>query len=110
MPEKSTTIPRARSRELTTRIMSAVRSKNSKAELVVAKLLRAERIKFRRHSRKLPGTPDFAIDTAKLAIFVDGDFWHGRQLRRQGARLFARRFQESSQSYWLTKIRGNMVR
>jgi DNA mismatch endonuclease, patch repair protein len=59
--------------------MRLVRSRGNKAtELALASLLRRHGIKgWRRHLNFLPGTPDFAFPKKKLAIFVDGCFWHG---------------------------------
>src|SRR2546429_614131 len=59
-------------------IMSRVRSRgNRRTELALVELLRKHRIYgWRRHS-KLPGTPDFIFLTERIAIFVDGCFWHG---------------------------------
>ena len=59
-------------------LMSRIRSRNNKGtELILASLLRKHRrTGWRRHYR-LPGTPDFAFPARKVAIFIDGCFWHG---------------------------------
>lgn len=60
------------------RTMRAVRAHgNASTELVVAKLLRANGIRGWRRHLPLPGRPDFAWPTSKVALFVDGCFWHG---------------------------------
>ena len=81
--------------------MSRIRSKGSKAELVVARLLRRERIKFRRHVTNLPGRPDFVLKGQTIAVFVDGGFWHGRDFERLRPTL---------KPYWVWKIQRNMER
>lgn len=57
--------------------MSKIRSRNSKPELILRKALWFKNIRFRLHDKSLPGTPDIVIKKYKLAIFVDGEFWHG---------------------------------
>jgi DNA mismatch endonuclease, patch repair protein len=54
----------------------------------------------------LPGRPDVVIPTARLAVFCDGDFWHGRNLQRRLAKLRA----GHNASYWISKIRANVSR
>jgi DNA mismatch endonuclease (patch repair protein) len=56
--------------------MRMVRRRHTAAELAVRRVLRAEGLRFTTQTRYLPGTPDFLV-AARLAIFVDGCFWHG---------------------------------
>lgn len=58
-------------------LMSRIRGRGTKPELTIASLLRASGILFEEHARDLPGRPDFVIRDYKIAIFVDGDFFHG---------------------------------
>ena len=58
--------------------MSAVKSKGSKAERALGRAMWARGIRYRKHVRKVFGTPDFALMGLRVAIFCDGDFWHGR--------------------------------
>jgi DNA mismatch endonuclease (patch repair protein) len=62
--------------DVTSRKMSAVRSKGTPAELAVRKVLRRLSVGYRINVRKLPGTPDAANKTNCWAIFVHGCFWH----------------------------------
>ncbi|SEO15516.1 DNA mismatch endonuclease, patch repair protein [bacterium A37T11] len=57
--------------------MSRIRSRDLKPELLLRKALLAKNIRFRTHAKELPGKPDIVIRKDKLAIFVDGEFWHG---------------------------------
>jgi DNA mismatch endonuclease, patch repair protein len=66
--------------------MSRIRSKNTKIEMIIFKLLKDRKIKFRRHY-DLPGKPDIAIPGLKLAIFINSDFWHGWRFSTWGERL-----------------------
>lgn len=84
-------------------IMRAVRSRGNKAtELVLVRLLRQNRILGWRRKVVLAGSPDFVFHETKLALFVDGCFWHGCP---QHCRMPA-----SNQQYWRSKIAGNMSR
>jgi DNA mismatch endonuclease (patch repair protein) len=65
------------SRETRSRVMSRIRGRDTGPELVVAAGLTALGLSFESHARDLPGRPDFVFRDIKLAIFVDGDFWHG---------------------------------
>jgi DNA mismatch endonuclease (patch repair protein) len=60
------------------RIMKAVRTARTDPEERLAVALRRLRLKFHRNDRRVLGRPDFTFRSARLAVFVDGDFWHGR--------------------------------
>ena len=82
--------------------MSKIRSKNTKAELVVFRELRKRKIHFQKHYKKVAGSPDVAIPRKKIAVFIDGDFWHGRNFQKDKNRL--------PKKYWRKKIETNIVR
>jgi DNA mismatch endonuclease (patch repair protein) len=82
-------------------LMSRIRGKNTGIEKVVFSLLRERGIRFRRHQKRLPGCPDIVIADAKLAIFVDGDFWHGRHYVK---------WRKTVAPFWRDKIATNMAR
>jgi DNA mismatch endonuclease (patch repair protein) len=65
-------------KETRSRIMRSVRTAETEPEEVLALALKAVGLRFRRNDRKIFGTPDFAFRRGRLAVFVDGDFWHGR--------------------------------
>lgn len=83
-------------------IMSRIRSKDSKAEKTVFKYLRQQKIYFQKHYKKAPGKPDIALPRKKIAVFIDGDFWHGRNYKKTVERL--------PPVYWQDKIRNNVKR
>lgn len=58
-------------------VMSRIRGKHTGPERAVAAAMEAEGLKWDCHARDLPGCPDFMFRRAKVAVFVDGDFWHG---------------------------------
>ena len=62
-------------------IMSRIRSKNTKPELIVRKYLFSKGYRYRLHDNKLPGKPDIVLKKYKTAIQVRGCFWHGHRLK-----------------------------
>lgn len=94
-------------REKRSEIMSRVRSKNTKAELLFRKALSAkvypEGLRYRLHYKKTSGSPDIVFVSRKVAIFVDGDFWHGRNYGKDGKSRFWKKF-------WRDKIETNIRR
>src|SRR5262245_28691803 len=96
---------------VTSKIMAAVRSRDTQPEIWLRKNLRASGLKFRLYVADLPGCPDIVFPSARVAVFVDGDFWHGRQWRLRGLSSLSRQFTRSSnRAYWIRKITRNMER
>jgi len=84
-------------------IMSKIRSRgNAATELRFIAILKKHRITGWRRRLVLPGQPDFVFPKQRLAVFIDGDFWHGNP------RSF--RLPKSNLQYWENKIRGNQRR
>mgnify|MGYP002725888557 CR=1 FL=1 len=65
--------------EKRSRIMSAIKSKNTKPEIRVRKLLHAMGYRFRLHKKDLPGKPDIVLPRHKKVVFINGCFWHGHK-------------------------------
>lgn len=86
-------------------VMSLIRSKNTKPEVAFRKLISSAiyplGLRYRIHYAKLPGKPDVAFVSKRLALFIDGSFWHGYKLK-QGQKL--------AKKYWLPKIEKNIAR
>lgn len=82
-------------------IMSRITSKNTQIELGVFRFLRQNKIYFQKHYSHAPGKPDIAIPRKKIAVLIDGDFWHGWKFKEQKHKLGP---------YWQTKIENNMRR
>ncbi len=57
--------------------MSRIKGKHTGPELKVAAALSLQKLDWENHVRELPGCPDFVFRSARVAVFVDGDFWHG---------------------------------
>jgi DNA mismatch endonuclease, patch repair protein len=85
------------------RVMAAIRSRGNKAtELRLVSILRTARITGWRRHRPMPGNPDFIFPHKRLAIFVDGCFWHGCRWHC--------RMPHSRKQYWEPKINANLKR
>ena len=84
--------------------MRAVPSKLTTPELAVRKLLTAIGCCSAVNVEKLPGKPDIVIDPLKIAIFVNGCFWHGHSCKRGD------RIPVTNRDYWIKKISGNVAR
>ena len=79
---------------------------NTRCELALRRELWRRGLRYRLHVPKLPGRPDIVFLRRKLAIFCDGDFWHGRNLEQRILKL--RRGHNAP--YWVNKIRRNVAR
>lgn len=84
--------------------MAAVRSKNTKPEIAVRKLLHAAGYRFRLHSKDLPGSPDIVLPKLKTVVFVNGCFWH----RHPGCRFAA--VPATRSDFWIHKFEENVQR
>ena len=84
-------------------IMSKIRAKNTKPELLVRKYLYSKGYRYRLHDKRLPGCPDIVLSKYKLAIQVRGCFWHGHYCKL-GSRP------KSNRPFWNNKINGNKLR
>lgn len=91
-----------RTPEQRSRIMAAVASKNTPVELALRRALYARGVRgWRCHYKRAAGTPDIAWPSLRVAIFVDGAFWHGHPSRHKPGR---------SGAYWDEKIARNVAR
>jgi DNA mismatch endonuclease, patch repair protein len=95
---------------VTSAMMSRVRNKDSKAEFSLRRALWANGFRYRLHDRKLPGTPDLVFRGARVAVFVDSDWWHGRILREQGEEALRKHLRTSRQDWWVRKFSRNVNR
>lgn len=85
------------------KIMSRVRSKDTRPEKYVRSLLHRSGFRFRLHRRDLPGRPDLILPKHGFAVFVHGCFWHRHDCKRF-------RWPKSNAEYWRNKIRRNVER
>lgn len=85
------------------RMMSGIRAKNTKPEVVIRKGLHAIGFRYRLHAKDIPGKPDIVLPKYRALVIVQGCFWHGH-----GCRYF--KLPESNTDFWRTKISENCAR
>ena len=82
--------------------MASIRSSDTSPELAVRRFLWARGRRYRVHDRRIPGTPDISSNGKKLAVFIDGCFWHGcRRCYREPT---------SNTAFWRAKLERNKLR
>lgn len=92
------------SKEQRRKNMQAVKSKDSKIETLLSKALWAKGYRYRKNDKTVFGKPDLTFKKMKIAIFVDGEFWHGKDWETR------KKDHKSNQEFWLKKIERNMLR
>jgi len=83
--------------------MSAIRSRDNRTEVALRQSLHALGLRFRLHRRDLPGRPDIVFARERVAIFVDGDYWHARSVREATEDPYER-FTAERRDYWRQKF------
>ncbi|WP_256467958.1 very short patch repair endonuclease [Seonamhaeicola sp. ML3] len=86
------------------KIMSRIRGKNTKPEMLFRSALWAKGVRYRVDSKSLPGRPDVSIKKYKLAIFIDGEYWHGYNWQERKSKI------KTNRDFWTPKIERNMQR
>ena len=84
--------------------MKAVKSKDSKIEVKLRKALWNEGLRYRKHYSKIPGKPDIVFIGAKVAVFCDSEFWHGKNWEERKKDF------KSNRDFWINKIERNIQR
>ena len=84
--------------------MQAVKSEGSKIEVILAKQLWNKGYRYRKNDKKVFGKPDLTFKRFKLVVFVDGDFWHGKDWKKR------KHDHKSNQAFWHNKIEKNIER
>lgn len=87
--------------EQRSRAMSRMRSKDTEPELIIRRLVHARGMRYRKHVSALPGTPDLVFSRSRVAVFIDGDFFHGWRFPV---------WRDNLSAYWQQKIEGNRRR
>ena len=85
-------------------LMKKIKSNNTTPEIILRRKLWGNGFRFGRNGSKLPGKPDIVMNKYKVAIFIDGEFWHGYQWYKKKKRL------KSNKAYWIPKIERNILR
>ncbi|MFZ5353023.1 MAG: very short patch repair endonuclease [Bacillota bacterium] len=84
--------------------MANVKLKSGDTEIALAKELWKQGIRYRKNYKALPGSPDIAITKYKIAVFIDGEFWHGYDWINKREKI------KSNREYWIEKIEENIQR
>lgn len=98
-----------RDRSVTSRIMRSVKRAHTKPELALRKALHRGGVRFRLQAGDVYGHPDLVIRRFRIAVFVDGDMWHGNEHVRRGLPNLEALFPTNTQ-FWCDKIRRNVER
>ena len=84
--------------------MSRVKLKRNSSEILLAKALWHKGYRYRLNYKKLPGSPDIAITKYHIAIFIDGEFWHGKDFEEKKKHI------KNNKEFWIEKIEENIKR
>lgn len=84
--------------------MSRIRSKDTKPELMVRRILHSLGYRYRLHVKELPGKPDIVLKKFNAIIFIHGCFWHLHEDCNEG------RIPNTRRDYWEKKLTGNKIR
>lgn len=84
--------------------MIAVKSKGTKPEILLAKCMWSEGLRYRKNDKTVFGCPDFVHKGKKIAIFCDGEMWHGKDWEQQKKEF------KSHRDFWIPKIEKNIQR
>ena len=90
--------------------MSAIRSTGGKTEVALRSLLHRRGLRFRKNYAKLIGKPDIVFPGARVAVFIDGDYWHARVLREKGPEALYARIKTANRDYWIDKFTKRVKR
>lgn len=104
---------RPKPRDEVARNMSAIRSGENRTEVALRRALYALGLRYRKYANRLPGRPDLVFRRSRVVVFVDGDYWHARELVEgtgTALRRRLRRLPEESRKYWLKKFRYRVGR
>jgi DNA mismatch endonuclease (patch repair protein) len=90
--------------DVRSRMMSGIRGKDTKPEMLLRSQLHRRGLRFRVHDKRLPGRPDIVFPGRKAVVFVNGCFWHGHD----GCKYF--KVPETRRDFWQEKIEANRSR
>jgi DNA mismatch endonuclease (patch repair protein) len=90
--------------ETRSRMMSGIRGRNTRPEMIVRRFLHAQGFRYRLHASDLPGRPDIVLPRRRAVVFVHGCFWH----QHLGCRFAYR--PKSHEQFWESKLEANVAR
>lgn len=86
------------------KIMSRIRGRNTLPEKLLRKHLWSLGVRYWINFKRLPGSPDIVVRKHKIAVFIDGEFWHGHEWHLRKEKI------KTNRGYWIPKIENNMAR
>lgn len=86
------------------KLMSRIKSKNTKPEQILRKALWHSGIRYRKNVKSMKGSPDIVITKHRIIVFVDGEFWHGYKWHEKRKKI------KSNRDFWIPKIERNIQR
>jgi DNA mismatch endonuclease (patch repair protein) len=89
--------------EVRSRMMTSIKGKNTKPEMIIRKMLHALGFRYRLYAKDLPGCPDIVLPKYNAVIMVNGCFWHGHDCHLSN-------MPKSRSEYWEEKINKNRIR
>jgi DNA mismatch endonuclease, patch repair protein len=92
------------------RNMSAIRSTENKTESALRSVLHRQGLRFRKYVKALPGNPDIVFGPSRVAVFIDGDYWHGRVLQEKGRLALEQSLKTSNRLFWIEKVERTVER
>lgn len=91
-------------KEQRSRNMKAIKNKDTKPEIILRKELWKNGYRYRKNYKELPGKPDIVFIKKKVAVFIDGEFWHGYNWEETKKKL------DTNREFWIKKIEDNIKR
>ena len=86
------------------RMMSGIRGKDTKPEMLVRRFLHGYGFRYKVHDKNLPGKPDIVLPKYRTVIFIHGCFWHQHRKCKYAA------MPKSNHAFWKSKLDGNVTR
>lgn len=86
--------------------MQNIRSKDTEIEVILRKALWHKGYRYRKNVKDMPGKPDIVLSKYKIAVFCDGEFFHGKDWKIQKERIV----NSNNSEYWISKIERNIQR
>lgn len=91
-------------KEQRSRNMQAIKGSETQIEIKLAKALWSKGYRYRKNDKSVFGKPDLTFKKFKLAVFVDSEYWHGKNWKKEKFRI------KSNREFWWNKIEGNIKR
>src|ERR1017187_4776116 len=101
---------RPRAPEQTSRLMEGVRTADTLAERLLRSQLHRMGLRYRKNVKTVFGRPDIVFAKQRVAVLVDGDYWHGRILQQSGTDALNASLKTSNREFWVRKIQRNVAR